>query len=83
MDAKLTLKLEKEVIQQAKQYARQQNYSLSRLVENLLRGIITQEGKGPVQAVTSRVRRLSGVLESMPDLNEEEIITNYLMEKHR
>lgn len=36
MDAKLTLKLNENVIRRAKQYASRQNMSLSRLIENYL-----------------------------------------------
>jgi len=37
MDSKVTLSFDKDVIQQAKEYAASQNISLSRLVEILLR----------------------------------------------
>lgn len=67
MDAKLTLKLEKDVIEQAKHYARQRNTSLSRLVENLLRGIIDRDQEGLDSDITPRVKRLSGVLPSISD----------------
>ncbi|SER79292.1 DUF6364 family protein [Pedobacter rhizosphaerae] len=36
MDAKLTLSFNKEVVDRAKQYAAEQNISLSRLIEHLL-----------------------------------------------
>lgn len=39
MDAKITLSFDKEVIEKAKQYAEQQNISLSRLMEFLLRKV--------------------------------------------
>ncbi len=82
MDAKLTLKLEKEVIDKAKRYARQQNQSLSRLIENLLRAIVTGEKKDADDEITPRVNRLSGVLRAIPDLDEKEAITGYLLRKH-
>ena len=83
MDAKLTLKLEKEVIDRAKVYARRHDCSLSRLVESLLRGITMHENESASPEITSRVKRLSGVLGCIPDLNEKEAITDYLMEKYR
>ena len=83
MDAKLTLKLEKEVIDRAKAYARRHDSSLSRLVESLLRGITMHESEGVSPEITPRVERLSGVLGCIPDLDEKEAITDYLMEKHR
>ena len=83
MDAKLTLKLEREVIDRAKRYARQRNQSLSRLIENLLRAIVTGEKKDADDEITPRVKRLSGVLRTLPDLDEKEAITDYLLRKHK
>lgn len=45
MDAKVTLSFNKEVIGKAKQFAEQNNISLSRLTEFLLRQITTGEYK--------------------------------------
>ena len=43
MDAKLTLKLDKDVIDRAKEYASSQNRSLSRLIESYLKSLINKE----------------------------------------
>jgi hypothetical protein len=43
MDAKLTLKLDKEVIELAKKYARSQGMSLSRYIEDFLRKRVKPE----------------------------------------
>jgi hypothetical protein len=40
MDAKLTLKLNKEIIQNAKKYTKERNISLSRLIENQLSALL-------------------------------------------
>lgn len=45
MDTKLTLKLDKDVIEKAKEYAAKQKISLSWMVENYLRAIVTRENK--------------------------------------
>jgi Family of unknown function (DUF6364) len=45
MDAKLTLKLDKNVIERAKVYAAQQQNSLSQLVENYFKAITSVERK--------------------------------------
>ena len=39
MDTKLTLKLDVSVIEQAKQYAKENNISLSKMIENYLQAI--------------------------------------------
>jgi hypothetical protein len=43
MNTKLTLSLNKSIIDQAKQYARKKNKSISKLVENYLKNIISAE----------------------------------------
>lgn len=45
MDVKLTLKLDQEIIQRAKDYACENNVSLSKLVEGYLSGLTTPEGQ--------------------------------------
>ncbi len=45
MDAKLTLKLDKTVIEKAKVYAAEHQHSLSLLVENYLKAIVLMEKK--------------------------------------
>ena len=46
MDAKLTLKFDKEIIEAAKEVASERGQSLSRIVENYLR-VITREKREP------------------------------------
>jgi hypothetical protein len=43
MDTKLTLNLNAEIIQEAKTYAKSQQVSLSKLVENYLNSLISEE----------------------------------------
>lgn len=43
MDTKLTLKLDKEVIEKAKEYAAKQKVSVSSIVENYLKAITSME----------------------------------------
>jgi len=43
MNAKLTLTIDKEVIEQAKRYAKSENRSLSNLIENFLRQVSQNE----------------------------------------
>lgn len=43
MDAKLTLKLDKDVIERAKEYASLHNKSLSRMIEFYLKSLIDKE----------------------------------------
>lgn len=43
MNAKLTLSLDKEVIEQAKAYAKEQGISLSKMLENYLKIMVSKE----------------------------------------
>jgi len=61
MDTKLTLSMDKKVIEKAKKYAAKENTSLSNLVEGFLIRITGNQGK---EALPSLVKSLSGVLKS-------------------
>ncbi len=60
MDAKLTLKLNKNVIEKAKQFAKQNNISLSRLIENYLMSITKNNDEN--QNISPLVKSLTGVI---------------------
>ena len=59
MDTKLTIKLDSTIIEEAKVYAKKQNTSLSKLIENYL-GVLMQPNKD--SKVTPLVKSLSGVI---------------------
>jgi hypothetical protein len=71
METKLTLRLKKKVIDQAKKYANDHEISLSKLIENYL-SAITIEIKS-VENISPLVKSLSGVihLPSNEDLKEK------------
>ena len=45
MNTKLTLTIEEEIIQKAKEYAKQKNRSLSKIIENYLKSLTTNDDK--------------------------------------
>ena len=57
MDTKLTLTLDKEVIERAKVFAKSKNRSLSDLVENYFKALIDENGVGEFE-VSESVRSL-------------------------
>jgi hypothetical protein len=61
MDTKLTLKLDKDVIQRAKTYAKERKVSLSRLIENHLRAI-TENTEKSEEKYLPEVNNLVGIL---------------------
>jgi len=60
MDAKLTIKLNKQVVEKAKEYAKNHRTSLSRLIEDYLDEITNTEGRD--YEITPLVKSLSGVI---------------------
>ncbi len=81
MNTKLTLSLNKEVIDLAKNYAREKNVSLSFLIENYLLKIVsdfqsTTDSKGSI------VDELSGIIHLDDEMDYREVHAAYLSKKH-
>ena len=68
MNRKLTLSLDATVIGKAKQYASEQNGSLSGIVEGYLRAITSTEERGTIE-ITPTVRELLGSVTVPDDFN--------------
>lgn len=80
MDTKLTLKLDKHIIENAKKYAKEKKISLSKMVESYLNSI-TKESEEKVE-ITPFVESLSGVINiSKEDYKED--YSDYLNEKYK
>lgn len=80
MDTKLTLKLEQSVIEKAKDYAKRQKTSLSRLIENYLLDITDE--KATQEKITPLVRSLSGIIDLPNDYDHKKDYTDYLAKKY-
>ncbi|MDN4165325.1 DUF6364 family protein [Cytophagales bacterium LB-30] len=81
MDTKLTLKLDHEVIEKAKEYAKSKKTSLSSLIENYLQKI-TEDNKGK-RKVTPLVKSLSGIVDLPKDYDHKEDYADYLINKYK
>ena len=81
MNAKLTLSLEKEIIEQAKEFSRKQHKSLSKLVENYLRQITRSTPQN--ESVTPLVAELSGLIKPDRAKHRKNEYADYLAEKYR
>jgi hypothetical protein len=81
MDTKLTLKLNEDVIEKAKEYAKSKKTSLSDLIENYLQKLTTEK-KGK-KNITPLVKSLSGVIELPKDYNDKKDYTDYLTNKYK
>lgn len=81
MDSRITLRLDKDIIEQAKEYAREHGTSLSRIIENYLKMVSKPRGRSI--EVTPLVKSLSGIAEPATEAELEDARLRHLMEKHR
>ena len=81
MDAKLTLKLDKDKIEKAKQYARAHNTSLSSLVADYFSLLVDRTEPG-VNEISPTVKKLSGIVSLESDEAYKDIHDAYLLEKY-
>lgn len=81
MDKKLTLSLDKTIIESAKDYAKSNNISLSKLIESYLKSLTKR--KRNTTDITPLVESLSGVISLDKDFDEKESYTDYLIEKYK
>ena len=83
MDKKLTLSLDKKVIEKAKEFARKHQTSLSRMVESYFESLTSGESDDFETEVTPLVESLCGVIELPDDFDYKKRRTEYLSEKQR
>ncbi|HVR06784.1 MAG TPA: DUF6364 family protein [Thermoanaerobaculia bacterium] len=81
MDTKLTLKLDKDIIDKAKLYARHRGVSLSRVVETYFLGLTRDEGSAS-RELTGIVAELAGLLAGKQVDVSKESYADYLAHKY-
>lgn len=81
MDKKLTLSLDKSIIESAKNYAKSNNISLSKLIESYLT-TLTKRKRNSME-ITPLVESLSGVINLDEDFDVKDAYTAYLIEKYK
>lgn len=79
MDTKLTLKLNGEIIEQAKSYAKKKNTSLSKLIESYLGMLVAPDEK---QEVTPLVKSLSGVIDLPKSFDNKTNYRKHILNKY-
>jgi len=82
MDTKLTLNLDKEIIEKSKEYAKSQSISLSKLIESYLASLVSDRQPEEIE-ITPLVKSLSGVIELEEGFDYKEKYTEYLLEKYK
>lgn len=84
MDAKLTLKLDKNVIEKAKIYAAEHKHSLSLLIENYLKSILEKDNQENDFEISSFVESLAvGKGKIASDFDYKKDRQDYLSEKYK
>ncbi len=81
MNTKLTLTIEKTVIDQAKKYAKSKKRSLSDLIENYLKAI-SQEEIGLEDELSPLIKSMKGAFNTVDNFNTKEELSNILAEKY-
>jgi len=82
MDTKLTLSIDKQIIEAAKKYARNTNTSLSNLIENYLVSI-TGKKTAAEEEISPLVKSLSGVIKPDKKSNTKKQYADYLAGKYK
>lgn len=82
MDTKLTLKLDQEIIEKAKNYAAKQKLSLSRLVENYFNSLTSGELNNGLE-ISPFVKSLSSGIQIPADLDYKKERNDYLDQKYK
>ncbi len=83
MDTKLTLKLDKEVIEKAKHYAAEKHLSLSKLIENYLNAVTTNIDNRVSEPISPYVKSISSGKSVSPNIDYKDIYADYIAEKHK
>ena len=81
MDTKLTLKLDEDIIEEAKAYAKEKKTSLSELIETYLQKL-TEEKKNK-KTITPLVKSLLGIISLPENYDDKEDYTDYLNTKYK
>ncbi len=81
MNTKLTLNVDKRVIEKAKEYSKSRKISLSKLIESYLSSLTANKNQDI--EITPLVESLSGVINIEKDFDYKESYTDYLIEKYK
>ena len=84
MNTKLTLSLEKEVIEQAKIYAKGTGRSLSEMVENYFKSLVEKSKKTQIEEdeIDPRLKKITGIVTLPDDFDIKKAKEEYFREKY-
>jgi hypothetical protein len=76
------LTIEKEVIEIAKEYAKEKGQSLSEMVENYFKFVAVNRPKIKEKQLSSKVRKLRGIIKVDDDFDYKQVLTEELSKKY-
>jgi len=82
MNTKLTLTIEKEVIENAKEYAKEKGQSLSEMVENYFKLVTVSRRKIKEKQLSPKVRKLRGIIKIDQSIDYKQTLTEELSKKY-
>ncbi len=82
MNTKLTLTIERDIIERAKSYAKDKNRSLSDIIENYLKILTEKEQKNEDQKLNPIVESLKGSFKMPKNMDYKKELKNRLEEKY-
>jgi len=82
MNTKLTLTIQREIIERAKTYAKEKNRSLSDLIENYLKMLTQEEKDEKVKKLSPVTQSLKGTFKMPKDMDYKKELRNRLEEKY-
>ena len=81
MNVKLTLNLNRDIIERAKLYARDKNQSLSSLVQNYFIFLAEKNQLDEIE-ISPNVKELSGIIQLDQDFDLKKEYGSYILEKY-
>lgn len=83
MDKKLTVSLDQTVIEKAKQYAKENNTSLSKMIEAYFDSLTKLNKEQEKVEVSPLVESLCGIIQLPKDFDFKKAKKKYIMEKYK
>jgi len=82
MSTKITVKVEKEVLKMASEFAMDKGLNLSEMIENYIKSIAISGHKIKPETLSPRIQRLRGIIKLDAKQDYKEILVAELTEKY-
>lgn len=80
--AKLTLNVDPDIIERGKRFARSKNQSLSSLVENYIKSMVSEKERSKNRKLPGAIKRLSGAIKLPDDYDYKKDIQEHWAKKY-